>query len=584
MQTLDLIIIAGYFLFVLVAALLFRRFARSSSGFIRGGGAMMWWMAGATAFMTQFSAWTFTGAAAKAFEDGLPVLFLFWGNALGFFVAALFFAARFRKLRVETPMEVIRLRFGKLSEQIYTWLQFPLTTLSAAIWLNGLAIFVSAVFGVDLKVTIVGIGIVVTLIAVSGGSWTVSATNVIQLILLMSITMGVGAYALLYAGGPVELARQFPAEGVMGNDISYWQIFVMWVVIIMAKQTIGTNNAMSCYRFLVTVNEKEARKAALITGLLFVIGPVMWFVPPWVAATMGADLTAAYPSLGDDANNAAYLYFIDHYMPVGVLGLVLAAMIAATISPMTTALNRNAGIFVRNVYQSLINSKATDDQQLRVGKLATLVNGLMAVVAALLFASMKEYSFFDLMMLFGALLQIPLAIPAMLAVVITRTPDWSGWSTLLVGLAVSCFIQFAFDVNWLLPLFGAESFTSREAVDLTVVVAILAQIVITGGYFLLTSFFYRESAHPCHRLAEVHQFKFNMGKPIDSAEQAVVDHRQGVYLGWLTKVLGVAVIVLTFIPNEMGGSGTFALIGLLIVLAGFALKLRPKATSPGSVT
>jgi Na+/proline symporter len=577
MQTLDLLVVTGYFIFILVAALIFKRFSRSSSGFIRGGGAMMWWMAGATAFMTQFSAWTFTGAAAKAFEDGLPVLFLFWGNAVGFFIAAWFFAGRYRKLRVETAMEVIRLRFGKVSEQIYTWLQFPLTTLSAAIWLNGLAIFVAAVFGIDLKVTIIGVGVIVTLIAVSGGSWTVSATNVIQLILLMSITFIVGVYALFFAGGPSQLAHDFPAESIMGNNISYWQIFVLWVVIIMTKQSISTNNAMTCYRFLVTVNEKEARKAAFVTGILFIIGPVMWFVPPWVTATSGVDLASIYPNLGSDANNAAYLYFIDHYMPAGVLGLVLAAMIAATIAPMTTALNRNAGIFVRNVYQSVINTNATEDQQMFVGKLATVVNGVLAVVAALFFASMKEYSFFDLMMLFGALLQIPLAIPSLLAVVVTRTPDWSGWATLLVGLMVSCFIQFVFNANWLLPLFNADSFTSREIIDITVIVAILSQVVITGGFFVLTSYFYKESQQGEDRLNEVNQMRSNMERPISESEQANVDYRQGTYLGWLSKGLGVAVMVMALLPNDLIDRGAFVLIGLLILLSGFGLKHRPKA-------
>ncbi|MCV5647307.1 transporter, partial [Escherichia coli] len=87
-----------------MAAWLFRRFSTSSNDFLQGGGTMMWWMAGATAFMTQFSAWTFTGAAAKAYEDGISVMFIFWGNALGFFVAAAFFARRYRRLRVETAM------------------------------------------------------------------------------------------------------------------------------------------------------------------------------------------------------------------------------------------------------------------------------------------------------------------------------------------------------------------------------------------------------------------------------------------------------------------------------------------------
>ncbi|MEZ9043056.1 MULTISPECIES: sodium:solute symporter family transporter [unclassified Vibrio] len=106
-----------------------------------------------------------------------------------------------------------------------------------------------------------------------------------------------------------------------------------------------------------------------------------------------------------------------------MLGLVLAAMLAATIAPMTTALNRNAGIFVRNVYQSVFNPKATEQKQLVVGKVATVVNGLLCILAALLFASIKEYSFFDIMMLFGALLQTPLAIPSLLALVTLKTPD-----------------------------------------------------------------------------------------------------------------------------------------------------------------
>ncbi|WP_027696605.1 sodium:solute symporter family transporter [Vibrio litoralis] len=566
MDSLDISIIAGYFVFIIVAAFIFKRFAKTSSGFIRGGGAMMWWMAGATAFMTQFSAWTFTGAAAKAYEDGLAVLFLFWGNALGFFVAAMYFASRYRKLRVDTAMEVIRKRFGKTSEQVFTWLQFPLTTISAAIWLNGLAIFVAAVFHIDLYVTIIGVGVLVTFIAISGGSWTVSATNVIQLVLLMAITLTVGAYALIYVGGPVELVEKSEIPSIMGTDINYWQIFVVWVVFIMAKQTMGTNNAMSCYRFLVTVNEKEARKAAWVAGLMFVIGPIMWFIPPWVTATMHVDLQTFYPNLGASANNAAYLFFIQNHMPQGVLGLVLAAMIAATIAPMTTALNRNAGIFVRNVYQSVINPEATETQQMRMSKISTLFNGVISIGAALLFASIKEYSFFDLMMLFGALLQMPLVIPSLLALVFVKTPDWSAWATLIVGLLVSCFMQFLFDVNWLLPLFGADVFTHRESVDLTVVAMLVAQIVISGGFFALSSLFYKEPQGV--RKQELEIFYHNLATPISAQEEALVDGKQGAYLGRLSQVLGALIILVGVIFETGYDMLTFIVIGGLILWAG----------------
>ncbi|NUW75742.1 transporter [Vibrio mediterranei] len=566
MDTLDGVIVIGYFAFVLFAALAFKRFTTDSSGFIRGGGAMMWWMAGATAFMTQFSAWTFTGAAAKAYEDGLTVLFIFWGNALGFFVAAWYFAERYRKLRVETAMEVIKVRFGRSSEQVYTWISFPLTILSGAIWLNGLGIFASAVFNIDLMVTIIGVGCLVTFIAVSGGSWTVSATNVIQLILLVAITMAVGVYALIEIGGPSELINQYPTETYMGHDISYWQIFWLWVVVMMMKQTMNTNNALSCYRFLVTTNEKEAKKAALVTGILFIVGPVMWFVPPWATAAMGVDLMAYYPTLGTSANNAAYVYYIDHFLPAGMLGLVLAAMIAATISPMTTALNRNAGIFVRNVYQSIIKPQANEVEQLRVGQVATLVNGVLCVLAALMFASIKEYSFFDIMMLFGALLQTPLSIPSLLAFVTLKTPDWSGWATIAVGLCVSAFMQFIFQVDWLLPLFDTASFSHRETVDLQVAATMLAHLFITGGFFMMTRYFYQKPIGA--RLGELNTLKKNLLTPISKEEEAPVDFRQGAYLGRMCQVLGLLVVLISMTTDSLRDGSIFVVIGALIVLAG----------------
>lgn len=569
MNTIDLVVISGYFGFILIAAWLFKRFSTDASQFIRGGGAMMWWMAGSTAFMTQFSAWTFTGAAAKAYEDGFPVLLVFWGNALGFFIAAAFFAGRFRKLRVDTPMQVIRQRFGFVSEQVYTWLQFPLTTLSAAIWLNGLAIFVAAVFQVELSTTILLVGVVVTIISVSGGSWSVSATNVIQLILLMAITMVVGMAALIQAGGPMQLMADFPAQSLAGNNIQYWQIFVLWGAVMLTKQSISTNNAMTCYRFLVTSNEKEARKAALFTAILFIVGPVLWFVPPWVTATYNIDLAVIYPNLDGEANNAAYLYFVDHFMPAGVLGLIMAAMIAATVSPMTTALNRNAGIFVRNVYQTFASSEVSDKTQLKVGKIATVINGILATVAALIFASLDNIGFFDLLMLVGALLQIPLAIPALLGVIFTRTPDWSGWATLIVGLSVSAVIHFGYEANWFRVFFAVEQLSAREIIDLKVITAVIAQVIITGGFFMATSLFYRPSSNK--RNTELSGFRMNMRRSMTAKEQMSIDNRQNRYLSRLVTALAACCLPLMALTDTVAQAAIFAAIAALMWLASRAL-------------
>ena len=108
----DYAVIVFYFLFMLGMGWLAARFIKNTSDYFRGGGQMLWWLVGASAFMTQFSAWTFTGAASKAYTEGWPILVIFFSNALGFLFNTLYFAARSRQMRVITAIEAVRIRFG----------------------------------------------------------------------------------------------------------------------------------------------------------------------------------------------------------------------------------------------------------------------------------------------------------------------------------------------------------------------------------------------------------------------------------------------------------------------------------------
>ena len=73
MTRFDYAVIGFYFVFILTVSWCFRRFVSNVSDYFRGGGKALWWMVGGSAFMVQFSAWTFTGAASKAYSDGWPI-------------------------------------------------------------------------------------------------------------------------------------------------------------------------------------------------------------------------------------------------------------------------------------------------------------------------------------------------------------------------------------------------------------------------------------------------------------------------------------------------------------------------------
>ena len=80
----DYAVLAFYFVFMMSMGWVFKRFIRNTSDYFRSGGEMLWWIVGAGAFMTNFSAVSFTGMAGKAYDDGPLVLVIFFGGALGF--------------------------------------------------------------------------------------------------------------------------------------------------------------------------------------------------------------------------------------------------------------------------------------------------------------------------------------------------------------------------------------------------------------------------------------------------------------------------------------------------------------------
>src|SRR5262245_9738930 len=155
----DYVVLVFYFVYMVAISWVFRRFVTNVSDYFRGGGKALWWMVGGSAFMAAFSAWTFTGASSQSYATGWPITAIYVANAAGFVLNAVYFAPRFRQLRVITSVEAIRQRFGRASEQVMMWLQIPLTTLQAAIHLNALGVFFAAAFNINLSWTMLVTGL-----------------------------------------------------------------------------------------------------------------------------------------------------------------------------------------------------------------------------------------------------------------------------------------------------------------------------------------------------------------------------------------------------------------------------------------
>jgi SSS family solute:Na+ symporter len=561
-----------YFAFLVVIGWAFRNLTKNTSDYFRGGGNVLWWMVGASAFMTQFSAWTFTGAAGKAYTDGLAVTFIFVGNALGFFFNYLYFAPRFRQMRVVTVVDALRLRFGKRNEQIFAWVNMSTTMISAGIGLNGLAIVTSTLFEFDMQTTIIATAVVMVVMSVSGGAWAVIASDFLQMIVVTAVTVSCAVVGIYHAGGLATIIDNFPTDFVAGTNLNYMSIFYVWAFSIFLKQIGLTNNILYSYRYLTAKDSSHARKGALLACVLMILGPIVWFIPAWFMAGSGVDLQAMYPEHGNNYAEASYVAFVHLYMPAGMIGLLVAAMFAATMSSLDSGLNRNAGIFVKNFVQPVLLPEISEKNLMVVSRIASVGFGVLIVSLALFMNSLQELSLFDAMLYMSALLGFPQMIPSFLGFFIRKTPDWAAWATMLVGALVSYLVAGVLQPHHIETWFGLPTaLTTREWVDLVVAISLVSHVIITGGFFCLTTIFYRRLAED--REQSVNRFFTNINTPLvkEKGVHAHLDNRQRMLLGRMVAAAGLLIMAMMALPNPLWGRLVFAGCGTAVFAVGAML-------------
>ncbi|MEZ9041547.1 MULTISPECIES: sodium:solute symporter family transporter [unclassified Vibrio] len=567
-MNIDILIVIGYFVFLLGVGWMFRSATSSTSDYFRGGGKMLWWMVGSTAFLQALSAMTFTGVMGKALDVGLSISVIFFANALGYFCNYLFFAARARQMRVISPIQGIRKRFGPVSEQVVTWATVPSSVLQAALWLNALAIFASAVFNIPIETTIVAAGMVVLLMSLVGGSWAVVASDFIQMIIITVVTFIATIVAIYKSGGVAPILEAgLPDQGFVGEGYSYTYLFVGWFICIFIKQFFSTNNMIDSYRYIAAKDTNNARKAAILACCLMAFGPFIWFLPAWYVSGNYPDMsTWGLDVLGKDISNATYFVFVRNEMPVGMVGLMMSAMFAATMSSMDSALNRNAGIFIKNVYEPYMAKDKSDKSILFASKVSTVVFGLLIIVCGLFMSKLQDFGLFDALMMVSTLVAFPVLIPSLLCFFIKKTPDWSCWATIAVGACVSAVIAST-NAPMIESLFNlSEPLSSREFAEMkSITMGVTGHIIITGGFFLLTRLFYKEPTGK--RAEEIAEFFSNAETPViveDSPQSFEADRQQYILLGRVLLATSAALLLLTLIPNPMWGRMLFVLMAAIV--------------------
>jgi len=426
----DLTILLLFVFIVFATGMSFAASGKDMKSFFAAGGAVPWWLSGLSLFMSFFSAGTFVVWGSIAYTQGAVSLSIQWTMAVAGVLIALFIAARWQRTGVLTAAEYLTLRFGYRYQKIYTYLFLVISVFTTGAFLYPVAKIVEVSTGMDLRLSIVGLGLLIILYTATGGLWAVIVTDVLQFVVLTVAVLVVIPLALREVGGWQTFSQSVPDGFFDLSNTEYTGGFLL-AFGLYNLLFIGGNWAY-VQRYTSVSSAKAAKKVGWMFGGLYVISPVVWMLPPML-------YRAVQPELDGLADEGAYLLMCKLVLPTGMLGLVLGGMVFATASSVNTTLNIAAGVLTNDVYRHFF-PKSSDKKTMQVARLSTLLFGLLTIAVALLVPLM------------GGIVEVVLSLAAITGGAMYLPLLWSlfsRWQTgvtmlwaTFISLAVNAFFKF----------------------------------------------------------------------------------------------------------------------------------------------
>lgn len=398
MRTLDWIVIVVYLALVAGVGISQARKQHGTDDFFLGGRSVPWWAALMSLVATEVSAATFLGAPEQGYLRDLTYLQFAFGSIAARVVLATLFIGLFYNLGVTTVYGFLTRRFGGFTNALAAGL-----FLVGRLFADGARLFIAAITlkvatGLDMLTSILVLGAVTLVYTFMGGISAVIWTDVVQGCILVGgalvvIVSLLGQIPLTPAQVPWELLEHGKLRLFDFGSGAWTDPFHAAPAIIggffLTMATHGTDHDM-VQRLLTCKNSRESQRSMWVSGLaglavacLFLaVGLLLYLYVKHLAP--GDPMAATAGRLAESGENAhLLLYYVVSQLPAGLTGLVLAAVMAAAMSSLSSALNATAATVVSDFYRRFV-PQASNDHYLKVSRLATMVLGATIIGLAVL--------------------------------------------------------------------------------------------------------------------------------------------------------------------------------------------------------
>ncbi len=442
----DYAMIAAYFVLMLGIGAYFYRYMRGIKDYFSGGNNIPWWLSGVSFYMSSFSVAAFIFYPALCYRHGWVGVTLLWVAVPATLFSVLLLAQKWRRARIDSPVEYLEARYSGLLRQLFTWQGVPVRIIDDGIKLLAIGTFISVGLGFDMTLSMVCAGVIMLLYTFMGGLWAVAVTDFVQFIVLTAAIVIMFPLSFHRAGGFMTVINEAP-EGFFNLTTPEYNWGYVAFLIVMYSLAWSSINWPLIQRYYCVPREKDAVKVGITVIVLYIVGPPIMFLPAIAA-------TRILPGLEDAGD--VYPLLCNTLLPAGMLGLVVAAMFAATMSMLSSDYNVCANVLTNDVYRRLIRPDASDRELVLVGRLATLLVGSLALITALTMARGRGEDLFRVMVTLFGVATAPVAIPMILGLLSKRFTAASALWGFLGGLGVGLGLFFLSRYSQPIAAFGFQ--------------------------------------------------------------------------------------------------------------------------------
>lgn len=479
---LDLGVLACYLIGLIFLGTILEKLVKNPEDMFAAGGKSPWWLSGISAYMTMFSSGTFVVWGGIAYMGGMVAVSICMTLGISALIVAAFMAARWKDAGVSSAAEFIRTRYGVSAVHTYTWLGMVVRVLGSAVALYSIAVIVCALIHIpeatadsgmglsilnwfrdditgtfSVPIAIVLIGLVV--LVISGNLWAVLVTDGLQFVILaVAVTVvvplllnqesigGISGFWDAACNTPSLFFRDGELVNNPGETLSSlasgpftWLFLGGWIVIHCFK--IGGEWSF-VQRFVCVPTRKDSVKVGLIFGALYLISPIVWMLPPIVYRIMHPIAEGA--TVADVAGMAekAYMLACASVLPSGLVGLLLASMLSATVSMIDSEVNVYAGAITRDIYAKIARREGDEKHLLKAGHIFTITIGLIVIGMAICIPYMGGAQ--NVILTITGLFVGPLVLPTIWGLFSKHVGLSGVYITIVVGAVSSAILKFGF--------------------------------------------------------------------------------------------------------------------------------------------